>query len=48
MKLPAGWELRHSNTHNRPYYFNTVTNKSQWDVPTAPATESDAPRPPRV
>lgn len=37
-ELPEGWEQRWSRTRSRVYYFNTVTNQSQWEVPTSPAT----------
>ncbi|KAI9884713.1 MAG: hypothetical protein M1823_003494 [Watsoniomyces obsoletus] len=36
--LPPGWEIRHSNSKNLPYYFNRVTNNSQWDPP--PGTDT--------
>ncbi len=36
--LPAGWEVRHSKTHNRDYYFNAVTGKTQWELPVAGET----------
>ena len=35
--LPAGWHTCTDPTHNRPYYFNTVTQQSQWTSPTAAA-----------
>jgi len=35
--LPAGWHACTDSTHNRPYYFNTVTKQSQWTLPTAAA-----------
>nr|POE59189.1 peptidyl-prolyl cis-trans isomerase ssp-1 [Quercus suber] len=31
--LPAGWEVRHSNSKNLPYYFNTATKDSRWEPP---------------
>ncbi|KAF2862346.1 rotamase-domain-containing protein [Piedraia hortae CBS 480.64] len=31
--LPAGWEVRHSNSKNLPYYFNNQTKESQWEPP---------------
>ncbi|KAJ2320340.1 peptidyl-prolyl cis-trans isomerase Pin1 [Coemansia sp. RSA 2704] len=33
--LPANWEVRHSRTHNKEYYFNRATKESRWDQPTA-------------
>ena len=35
--LPAGWHTCTDPTHNRTYYFNTVTKQSQWTVPTSAA-----------
>ena len=37
--LPQDWEVRHSNSKNLPYYFNTVTKESQWDPPDGADTE---------
>ncbi|PKX98680.1 peptidylprolyl isomerase ESS1 [Aspergillus novofumigatus IBT 16806] len=34
--LPAGWEVRHSNSKNLPYYFNPSTKESR-----APAGRPD-------
>ncbi|KAF2481742.1 hypothetical protein BDY17DRAFT_299570 [Neohortaea acidophila] len=31
--LPAGWEVRHSNSKNLPYYFNPSTKESRWEPP---------------
>ncbi|KAI9370559.1 hypothetical protein BJX61DRAFT_85792 [Aspergillus egyptiacus] len=31
--LPAGWEVRHSNSKNLPYYFNPGTRESRWEPP---------------
>ncbi|KAL4742288.1 hypothetical protein BDV11DRAFT_180993 [Aspergillus similis] len=31
--LPAGWEVRHSNSKNLPYYFNPATRESRWEPP---------------
>ena len=31
--LPPGWEVRHSNSKNLPYYFNTSTKESRWEPP---------------
>ena len=31
--LPTGWEVRHSNSKNLPYYFNPSTKESRWEPP---------------
>ncbi|RMZ75086.1 hypothetical protein DV737_g5468, partial [Chaetothyriales sp. CBS 132003] len=31
--LPDGWEVRHSNSKNLPYYFNAKTHESRWEPP---------------
>lgn len=31
--LPQGWEIRHSNSKNLPYYFNPDTKDSRWEPP---------------
>ncbi|MCJ1368920.1 Peptidyl-prolyl cis-trans isomerase NIMA-interacting protein 1 [Loxospora ochrophaea] len=31
--LPSGWEVRHSNSKNLPYYFYAATKESSWDPP---------------
>ncbi|KAK6537522.1 protein kinase ssp1 [Orbilia ellipsospora] len=31
--LPAGWEIRMSNSRQLPYYFNPSTNESRWEPP---------------
>ena len=36
--LPAGWISKVSSKTGRPYYYNTKTRKSQWEVPTEPGT----------
>ena len=38
--LPAGWEVRHSNSKNLPYYFNPATKESRWEPPAN--TDSEA------
>ncbi|MCJ1359348.1 MAG: hypothetical protein MMC33_009350 [Icmadophila ericetorum] len=38
--LPRDWEVRHSNSKNLPYYFNSVTKESRWDPPAG--TDTDA------
>ncbi|OJK03412.1 peptidyl-prolyl cis-trans isomerase ssp-1 [Aspergillus uvarum CBS 121591] len=37
--LPAGWEVRHSNSKNLPYYFNPSTKESRWEPPADTNTE---------
>ncbi|EER45846.1 peptidyl-prolyl cis-trans isomerase ssp-1 [Histoplasma capsulatum H143] len=37
--LPHGWEVRHSNSKNLPYYFNPATKESRWEPPTGTDTE---------
>lgn len=37
--LPDGWEVRHSNSKNLPYYFNPATKESRWDPPSGTDTE---------
>ena len=37
--LPAGWEVRHSNSKNLPYYFNAVEKISRWEPPTGTDTD---------
>ncbi|XP_043940632.1 peptidyl-prolyl cis-trans isomerase NIMA-interacting 1 [Protopterus annectens] len=32
-KLPMGWEKRMSRSSGRVYYFNHITNASQWERP---------------
>ncbi|KAM9311139.1 peptidyl-prolyl cis-trans isomerase NIMA-interacting 1 [Gastrophryne carolinensis] len=34
-KLPPGWEKRMSRSSGRVYYFNHMTNASQWERPSA-------------
>lgn len=31
--LPTGWEVRHSNSKNLPYYFNPAEKNSRWEPP---------------
>ena len=33
ISLPADWELRHSSSRNRPYYYNRKTGESRWEEP---------------
>ncbi|CEI38521.1 hypothetical protein FVEN_g4914 [Fusarium venenatum] len=37
--LPAGWEVRHSNSKNLPYYFNSAEKLSRWEPPSGTDTE---------
>ncbi|XP_008591695.1 PREDICTED: peptidyl-prolyl cis-trans isomerase NIMA-interacting 1 isoform X1 [Galeopterus variegatus] len=34
-KLPPGWEKRMSRSSGRVYYFNHITNASQWERPSS-------------
>lgn len=38
--LPPNWEEKISSTHNKPYYINTVTQKRQWNIPSAETEET--------
>ncbi|KAK3114939.1 peptidyl-prolyl cis-trans isomerase Pin1 [Teratosphaeriaceae sp. CCFEE 6253] len=38
--LPAGWEVRHSNSKNLPYYFNPATKESRWEPPAETDSET--------
>ncbi|KXJ88915.1 hypothetical protein Micbo1qcDRAFT_150793 [Microdochium bolleyi] len=37
--LPQGWEVRHSNSKNLPYYFNAADKVSRWEPPSGTDTE---------
>jgi len=37
--LPPGWEVRHSNSKNLPYYFNEADKLSRWEPPQGTDTE---------
>lgn len=37
--LPPGWEVRHSNSKNLPYYFNAEQTISRWEPPEGTDTE---------
>ncbi|VUC21982.1 unnamed protein product [Clonostachys rosea] len=37
--LPPGWEVRHSNSKNLPYYFNSNEKVSRWEPPSGTDTE---------
>lgn len=38
--LPSGWEVRHSQSKNLPYYFDLSTNASRWEPPNGTDTET--------
>ena len=38
--LPSGWEVRHSQSKNLPYYFDSSTKASQWEPPSGTDTEA--------
>ncbi|BGP52964.1 hypothetical protein JCM8202_004047 [Rhodotorula sphaerocarpa] len=31
----AAWEIRFSNTRKRPYFYNSVSQQSRWEIPEA-------------
>jgi hypothetical protein len=37
--LPPGWEIRHSNSKNLPYYFHEAQKQSSWEPPQGTDTE---------
>lgn len=37
--LPPSWEVRHSNSKNLPYYFNSEEKSSRWEPPEGTDTE---------
>ncbi|KAL2158864.1 hypothetical protein VTH06DRAFT_4056 [Thermothelomyces fergusii] len=37
--LPPNWEVRHSQSKNLPYYFNSVEKISRWEPPAGTDTE---------
>ncbi|GAP87784.2 putative peptidyl-prolyl cis-trans isomerase ssp-1 [Rosellinia necatrix] len=37
--LPQGWEVRHSQSKNLPYYYNTVARESRWEPPSGTDSE---------
>jgi len=37
--LPPDWEVRHSNSKNLPYYFNSKSHESRWEPPEDADTE---------
>ncbi|KAK8110853.1 peptidyl-prolyl cis-trans isomerase ssp-1 [Apiospora kogelbergensis] len=37
--LPSGWEVRHSNSKNLPYYFNAAEKISRWEPSAGTDTE---------
>uniref|UniRef100_A0AAA9RY71 Peptidyl-prolyl cis-trans isomerase n=1 Tax=Bos taurus TaxID=9913 RepID=A0AAA9RY71_BOVIN len=39
-KLPPGWEKRMSRSSGRVYYFNHITNASQWERPSGNSSGS--------
>ncbi|KAM8973007.1 peptidyl-prolyl cis-trans isomerase NIMA-interacting 1 [Pelodytes ibericus] len=41
-KLPMGWEKRMSRSSGRVYYFNHVTNASQWERPSCSGKNGQA------
>ncbi|XP_036849861.1 peptidyl-prolyl cis-trans isomerase NIMA-interacting 1 isoform X1 [Manis javanica] len=50
-KLPPGWEKRMSRSSGRVYYFNHITNASQWERPSgnsSSGSKNGQGEPPRV
>ncbi|KAI2111982.1 hypothetical protein LOY91_006898, partial [Ophidiomyces ophidiicola] len=45
--LPPGWTSQWSPEHQRPYYIDQSTGRSQWEPPAMPAP-SPAPPPPMM
>jgi NIMA-interacting peptidyl-prolyl cis-trans isomerase 1 len=37
--LPPNWEVRHSNSKNLPYYFNSIDKVSRWEPPQGTDTD---------
>ncbi|KAK3933924.1 hypothetical protein QBC46DRAFT_92936 [Diplogelasinospora grovesii] len=37
--LPPNWEVRHSQSKNLPYYFNSAEKNSRWEPPQGTDTE---------
>lgn len=43
MSLPDGWIAKESRSSGKIYYYNTVTQESQWDMPDEDATSDSQP-----
>ena len=43
MSLPDGWIAKESRSSGKIYYYNTVTQESQWDMPEEAATSDSEP-----
>eukprot|EP00794_Sanderia_malayensis_P001074 gene1074-415_t len=41
MSLPNGWIEKESRSTGKSYFYNTVTQESQWERPTQPASGTD-------
>ena len=41
--LPPGWIAKESRSTGKTYYYNTVTQESQWEPPTEAATSDSEP-----
>ena len=39
--LPTGWSAIYSREHVRPYFVNSLTGRTTWDLPTVTAAEED-------
>ena len=31
--IRIGWEMGHDETHDIPYYYNSRTGQTQWEIP---------------
>ncbi|XP_065067887.1 peptidyl-prolyl cis-trans isomerase NIMA-interacting 1-like [Rhopilema esculentum] len=43
MPLPDGWIAKESRSTGKTYYYNTVTQESQWELPTEAAVSENEP-----
>lgn len=41
--IPDGWIVKESRSTGKTYYYNTITQESQWEIPTEPATSDSQP-----
>ena len=41
--IPDGWIAKESRSTGKTYYYNTVTQESQWEMPTEPASSDSEP-----
>ena len=43
MSLPNGWIAKESRSSGRMYYYNTVSQESQWEMPLESASSESEP-----